>query len=109
MKVYIVLEFPKQQETNENLVVPFIVGIFDRKKLAQKVVKQLRQKNKKTYMYLIEDYEINSMYFKTQEEVDREISECIEEMVKEGLLDYKIGEDGKFYFETTDKGKEELE
>ena len=30
-------------------------------------------------------------------------------MVKEGILDYKIGEDGDFYFEVTENGQEEIQ
>jgi len=110
MKLYIVLEFPNPNVKHEEEVFDqFIVGVFSKKSIANAVAKDLKKKNKKKYDYLVEDYELNNLYFKTQEEVDREISDCIEEMVKEGLMDYTIGEDGEFYFEVTDKGKKETE
>ena len=67
------------------------------------------KKNKGKYEYIIDDYELNNIYFKTKEEVEQEISDSIEEMVKNGLMDYKVGEDGKFYFELTEKGKKEIQ
>lgn len=117
-KVYIVLEYPNenvdlQQLINENedlsMFVPFIVGVFNKKSIASATAKEMTNKNGDKYSYFIEEYIINTMYFKTQEEVDKEVSDCIEEMVKEGLIDYKIGDDGQFYFEVTDKGKKEIE
>lgn len=111
MKLYIVYELLNsrlEHSEEEYELHPFIVGIFSKKSLAKAIIKDLRFKNKDKYEYIIDDYALNNIYFKTQEEVDRELSESIEEMVRYGLMDYKIGEDGVFYFELTDKGKEEL-
>lgn len=109
MKLYIVLEFPNPNIDHEDQVFdPFIVGIFSKKSIANAVAKDLKKKNKTKYDYFVEDYELNNLYYKTQEEVDKEISQCIEELVKEGLMDYTVGEDGKFYFELTEKGKKEI-
>jgi len=71
------------------------------------VAEELYVKNKERYLYLIEDYVLNEMYFKDEEEIEREISEHLEEMVKEGVVDYKIGEDGNFYFEVVEDKKDE--
>lgn len=111
MKLYIVYEVlnPKLEHSEEEHELhPFIVGIFSKKSLAKAIIKDLRSKNKDKYDYFVDDYVLNNIYYKTQEEVDRELSESIEEMVRNGLMDYKIGEDGVFYFELTDKGKDEL-
>lgn len=111
-KVYVVMEFPNEgmdEQEDLSMLMPFIIGVFGKKSLASAIAKEMTEKQGDKYSYFIEEYDLNNVYFKTQEEVDREVSECIEEMVKEGLIDYKIGDDGQFYFEVTDKGKKEIE
>ena len=113
MKLYVVYETlsPEVEHDPAELdnALPFIVGIFNKKGLAKAIVKDLTKKNKGKYEYIIDDYELNNIYFKTKEEVEQEISDSIEEMVKNGFMDYKVGEDGKFYFELTEKGKKEIQ
>ena len=107
--VYILLEFPNIEnetilEDIDNLM-PFIVGVFAKKSMAMEVAEELFLNNKKRYLYIIEDYELNTVYFEDEEDTKRELSEALEEMVKEGIIDYKIGEDGQFYFEVVKKNE----
>lgn len=108
--LYVLMEFPNldiEQEMEEEMyIAPFIVGVFSKKSLAMDAAEELYVKNKGRYLYLIEDYALNEMYFKDEEEIEREISEHLEEMVKEGVVDYKIGEDGNFYFEVVEDKKD---
>lgn len=102
MKAYIVFEFDPVDDGS------FIVGVFSNGQIAEEVVSSLYAKNKGAYEYQIEEYELDIMHYKTEEEMEQDVSEIIEEMVKDGLIDYKVGEDGQFYFEVTDKGEESL-
>jgi len=86
-----------------------IVGIFDDYEKAVESAEILYEsKNQKIY-YFIEEYEMNRVYESDDEDFEQKYSEAIEDLVKEGILDYVVGEDGKFYFSLTEKGKEELE
>jgi hypothetical protein len=107
--VYVLLEFPNVEnetvlEDIENFM-PFIVGVFAKKSMAMEVAEELFLNNKKRYLYFIEDYELNTVYFEDEEDTQIELSEVLEEMVKDGTIDYKIGEDGQFYFEVVEKNE----
>lgn len=111
MKAYVVIEYPNIEEITdiiEDAIMPFVVGIFSKKSIARKVIENLIDKNKNKFLYFIEEYQVNNIYYKTEEELEKEVSESVEKMVKEGILDYKIGEDGQFYFEVTKKGEKEI-
>lgn len=103
---YVVIEMPDieniQNVEDIAFAFPYVVGVFSRESLAVKTAEKLSIKNQ-GYIYLIEDYELNMVYEANDEEAEREISESLEKMVKEGVIDYKIGEDGQFYFEVVDK------
>lgn len=121
MKAFVVIEVPSEEYLEylaengvelEELVtidIPFIVGVFNKLKLAKEVANEFLEKNEGRYEYLIEQYEVNDVYFKNEEEAQKEISECLEEMVKDGIVDYKIGEDGQFYFEVVEDKEEDNE
>lgn len=116
MKAYLVVEYPLIQDLEEDQVVDdefelpsFIVGVFNKKSIARKVAKDLFDRNGDFYFYVVDEYEVNQAYVKTEEEAFEHVSESIEKMVKDGYLDYKIGEDGDFYFEVTEKGRTELQ
>jgi len=108
-KVYVLLEFPNLDDDNFPIdhIMPFIVGVFSKASIAEKEAEYMFNKNKGQYLYFIEDYELNTPYLKSEEEAERELSEALEQMVKEGIVDYKIGEDGDFYFEVVDKDKKD--
>lgn len=103
---YVVIEMPDIENIQDvediAFAFPYVVGVFSRESLAVKTAEKLSIKNQ-GYIYLIEDYELNMVYEANDEEAEREISESLEKMVKEGVIDYKIGEDGQFYFEVVDK------
>lgn len=102
--VYILIEFPNlYNDLNIDDIMPFIVGVFSKKSIARAEKKELSLKNKGKYLYFIEPYEINAVYLKSEEEAEEELSEALEEMVKQGIVDYRIGEDGQFYFEVVEK------
>lgn len=115
MKIYVVFEYLNIEDVEDmedlenymNSFIPFIVGTFSSKKLAKSIVKKFTDKYKDARTYFIEEYEVDNIYYKTEEELEKEVSESVEKMVKEGILDYKIGEDGQFYFEVIDKNKRE--
>lgn len=106
-RVYVLFELPNLEEgyTADDYAMTFIVGVFSKASIAEKEAEYMFKKNKGQYVYFIEDYEINTPYLKSEEEAQRELSEALEEMVKEGIVDYKIGEDGDFYFEVVDEEK----
>jgi hypothetical protein len=105
MKAYVVVEVDNVDDP-----IPYIVGIFSGKTKAFKTAERLFKKYGEYCSYIVQDYEVNKVYLneQSQEEILKETSEAIEIMVKEGILDYKIGEDGDFYFEVTEKGKKEI-
>ena len=105
MKAYAVIEFDNVDDP-----VPYIVGIFSRRTKAFRVARRLFKKYGEYCSYMVQDYEMDKVYLneQSQEEILQETSKVIEAMVKEGILDYKIGEDGDFYFEVTEKGQEEI-
>lgn len=110
-KAYVVLEFDNIDEEHEEIGVPYIVGVFSKKSIAFRVAKRLFEKYGDYCTYAVQDYELNRVYLDEQsdEEMMAETSKAIEEMVKNGILDYKVGEDGDFYFELTEKGKKSIE
>jgi hypothetical protein len=107
--MYVLLEFPNVERDDLSddieVIMPFIVGVFTKKSMAMEVAEELFLKNNEKYLYFIEDYELNTVYLEDEEEIQREASETIEEMVKRGIIDYKIGEDGQFYFEVVKKNE----
>ena len=111
-KAYVVLEFEDVAniEDEEEIfdIIPFIVGVFSKKSLAYKAADDLAIQNKDNF-YVVEDYALNVTYAKTEEEAAQHLSRSIEQMVKDGTIDYKIGEDGQFYFEVTEKGRKKIE
>lgn len=107
--VYVLLEFPNMEndtvlEDIDNLM-PFIVGVFAKKSMAMELAEELFLNNEKRYLYFIEDYELNTVYFEDEEDTQMELSKALEEGVKKGIIDYKIGEDGQFYFEVVKKNE----
>lgn len=115
MKAYVVIEYPLVQDYDDDDIVDeefelpsFVVGVFNKRSLAKKIAQDLFKKNGNMYFYVVDEYDVNQAYVKTEEEAIEHVSESIEKMVKDGYLDYKIGEDGQFYFEVTEKGKTEL-
>lgn len=107
------MEFPnldieelEAEDMDEDYTAPFIVGIFSKKSLAMDAAEELFIKNNEKYLYMIEDYILNEIYFEEDEDIEKEISESLEKMVKDGLVDYKIGEDGNFYFEVIEDKKD---
>lgn len=107
--VYVLLEFPNMDDDSLQFedIMPFIVGVFSKASIAEIEAEYMFKKNKGKYLYFIEDYELNTPYLKSEEEAERELSEALEQMVKEGIVDYKIGEDGDFYFEVVDRNKKD--
>ena len=97
-----------------NSIVVETVGVYSSEELAihyQEVCTQDLSEKEKEWMVF--DYrpvpvdeepdflKMNSMNVSIRDEVDK----ILIDLVKQGLLEQFIGEDGKFYFELTEKGK----
>lgn len=107
MIAYVLIEFDVVDigDNHEDFGIKDVLGVFTKKKLLQKAVKELTEKYDGQKIYAIGEFEINE-YYDDEEERDEDISEVLEEMVQDGIIDYTIGEDGQFYFHVTDKGKQ---
>jgi len=103
MKMYILSIVENEEDGTYS-----IIGVFDNEKRAIKTAEALYEEKNQQIYYFIEEYEVNHVY-PPDEDYLRKKEEAIEELVKEGVLDYTIGEDGRFYFSLTEKGKRELE
>lgn len=99
------------QEEQEKDPVYRIVGIFDDYDKAVESAEILYESKDQKIYYFIEEYDMNRVYEfdSDDDDFEQKYSEAIEDLVKEGILDYVVGEDGKFYFSLTEKGKEELD
>lgn len=87
----------------------FPVGIFDNEKTATHMIEELLETFKENKFELIQ-LTLNTVYIADgdQDKMDDLISLTVESLVKNGIADYKIGEDGNFYFELTEDGKKAL-
>lgn len=101
-KVWLILRYQVEDST----VLP--VGVFFREETALRVVEELMDVFESHEFELIE-LATNTVYVQNQEEIDDMVSITVESLVKSGLVDYKIGEDGKFYYELTEDGKKAME
>jgi len=84
----------------------FVSGVFDSIELAEDAVEQLTLQTKEKKLaqeYYVIEYTINELYEDIQ--LSRPVDEEIADLCKEGLIDYKVGEDGEFYFHLTEEGK----
>lgn len=100
MILYAVFEYHNDDETMNN---PFLVGIFATEQRAEIAADTLQEEKGEEYTYFCLDYEVDQIYLKDEEGtmIDAIESE-LEDMIRQGKVDYKIGEDGEFYFEATD-------
>lgn len=99
---------------SEDMTDFFVSGVFDSIELAEDAVEELtlQAKEKKLAQeYYVIEYNINELYEDTQ--LTQPADEEIADLCKQGLIDYRVGEDGEFYFHLTEEGKklakEELE
>ena len=93
------------------------VGIYSSMEAAFEYVEKLEEhapKIKGEYMFDIFEYKLDESpilldFFKTQKQQqginEEAIQDLIIELMKEGVLDQLVGEDGRFYYKLTEKGK----
>ncbi len=74
------------------LTEDFVAGLFDSYDLAQNFAEEMKQEGYDEAW--IEEHTVN-------EYVVQDLSSEIQKLVDAGVIDYKVGEDGEFYFETT--------
>lgn len=97
---------------DEDLQDCWVCGVFDNEDLAEESLAKLEEENETPNVTVfILKYPLNKLFDGTSAELhaNEDISKEIEQMVKEGFLDYTVGEDGRFYFNMTEKGKKAFE
>lgn len=115
-KVYALVMITGDEETTALGIEP--VGIYSTMELAFEYLEKLEKaapKIKGEYIFDIFEYSLDEEplilgFFKIKKEQqtikEEAIQELIIELMKEGLVDQLIGEDGHFYYKLTEKGKE---
>jgi hypothetical protein len=104
MYIYIVQEVEILEDKN---VQGVIKGAFTTRKAASLSVKyhkrNLPKEKKDDVMYDIVKIEINRMNM-----YEADLEKSLESLIKDGYMEALIGEDGLFYYELTEKGKQRM-
>jgi hypothetical protein len=84
----------------EDIDRTFPVGIFTTQETATHLIQELMEVFESDEFELIE-LSPNTAYLQDKEEINEIVSLTVESLVKNGMVDYKIGEDGNFYYENS--------
>lgn len=107
MKLYMLLEYSNADEDSG----PYPVGIFSSEEKATMVATELVEEagDEYSYSYFIHEYDLDTAYFRSEEEAKQNEEDSLERMVNMGFIDYEIDENGEFVFHITDSGRSLLD
>ena len=104
--VYVVQEITC---TENDVVGGVIKGVYSTLVLAQKSVREFKKKYKPRSPDDIVLYDIVVKKLDELPMTSRDLEKTLEGLIKRGLMEALVGEDGLFYYELTDKGREVAE
>lgn len=114
MKTYIIVVISIDDKTMS--IEP--LGVFSSMKKALKHIKKLEeltiQNDEEEIMYDVVEYNLDEEppfinWLKEQKEKnDKEIEKAVVDLMKKGMIDQLIGEDGNFYYTLTDLGEKAM-
>lgn len=114
MKMYIIVVIAVDDKTMS--IEP--LGVFSSMKKALKHIKKLEeltiQNDEEEIMYDVVEYNLDEEppfinWLKEQKEKnDKEIEKAVVDLMKKGMIDQLIGEDGNFYYTLTDLGEKAM-
>lgn len=113
MKIYVIIMIVQE----DDLISMEPVGVFSSLKKATKYANQLHDltiedEYETDIVYDILEYDLDekpsliNWLTQQKEKQTAEIEKTVTELMKSGIIDQLIGEDGKFYYTLTDIGKE---
>jgi hypothetical protein len=82
-----------------------VKGVYTTLPMAQKAVKEFRKKYKKKQSEHVVLYEILMHKVDDLPLTDKDMEKTLEGLIKRGLMEPLVGEDGYFYYELTDLGE----
>ena len=119
-KCYILFQHKKNSETQKNIGEPVILGVFT----DECSIKEIQSSYEDLFgpiednidVWLeTQEFKYNTIAVHNQEDFDRvnrynkEKAEAYESLVKRGILDYRVDENGDFVFEVTPEGQKFIE
>lgn len=112
-KVYVIMMFIEDAERNAEYAIEPL-GVYSTLNKALKYVQQLENvtKNEDNCIYEIFEYEIDikpialDWLKKYKEKAEAEVNKMVMSLMKQGLIDQLVGEDGNFYYSLTELGSE---
>jgi len=84
-----------------------VKGVYSTLPMAQKAVKEFRKNHKEKHPNGMALYEILMKKIDELPITSKDLENTIERLIKQGLMQALIGEDGYFYYELTDLGEQE--
>ena len=102
--VYIVQEISC---TEDDIIGGVIKGVYTTIPLAQAAIKEFRRESKDKKEKVL--YDLVMKRFDYMPMTSRDMEKAIEELIQKDLMEALVGEDGLFYYELTDKGREYAE
>ena len=84
-----------------------VKGVYSTLPMAQKAVKEFRKNHKEKHPNGMALYEILMKKIDELPITSKDLENTIERLIKQGLLEALVGEDGYFYYELTDLGEQE--
>ena len=102
--VYIVQEISC---TEDDIIGGVIKGVYTTIPLAQAAIKEFRRESKDKKEKVLYDLVMKRLDYMPM--TSRDMEKAIEELIQKDLMEALVGEDGLFYYELTDKGREYAE
>lgn len=119
-KCYILFQYKKNSETGESIGEPAILGVFTDESSIREIQASYEdlfgpaEDNVEVWLET-QEFKYNTVVVYNQEDFDRvsrynkEKAEAYESLVKRGILDYRVDENGNFVFEVTPEGQKFIE
>jgi mRNA-degrading endonuclease YafQ of YafQ-DinJ toxin-antitoxin module len=92
--------------TESDVIGGSVKGVYSTLPMAQQAVKEFKKKYKKKHKDDMVLYEIIMKQLDELPMTNGDLEKTLEGLIQKGLMEPLIGEDGYFYYELTDLGKE---
>ena len=102
--IYLVQEISCSED---DIIGGVIKGVYTTIPLAQAAIKEFRRESKDKKEKVLYDLVMKRLDYMPM--TSRDMEKAIEELIQKDLMEALVGEDGLFYYELTDKGREYAE